>query len=254
MTLRKPILAGNWKMHNGPAEAERFFGEFLSAFSSREDRSVVFFPPAVSLAAARSAVQGRADIRLGVQNVFWEEKGAFTGEISCGMAVEAGAAVALVGHSERRQVFGETSEETARKVRAALAAGLAPMLCVGETLEEREAGRAAEVVEEQLRAVFEALDEADAERVVIAYEPVWAIGTGRTASPADAEQMHGSIRRLLAGWYGAEVAGRMAILYGGSVKPDNAEALLAAGDVDGVLVGGASLDPAGFARICGASS
>lgn len=254
MTLRKPILAGNWKLHHGPTEAERFFGEFLSALPTRDDRSVVIFPPAVSLAAARSAVQGRADIQLGVQNAFWEEKGAFTGEISCGMAMDAGATVALVGHSERRQVFGETSEETARKVRAALHVGLVPMLCVGETLEEREAGRAAQVVEAQLAAVFDGLPEGDAERVVIAYEPVWAIGTGRTASPGDAEEMHGSIRRLLSAWYGDEVAERMAILYGGSVKPDNAEALLAAGDVDGVLVGGASLDPAGFARICEASS
>jgi triosephosphate isomerase len=214
----------------------------------------VFFPPAVSLAAARSAVEGRSDIDFGVQNIYWEPKGAFTGETSAEMAVQAGAKLALVGHSERRHVFGETNDDTRRKVEAALRVGLAPMLCVGELLEEREAGRAVAVVEEQLQAVYADLSEDEAARVAIAYEPVWAIGTGRTASPADAREMHAAVRDFLARRYRAELSGRVPVLYGGSVKPDNAAELLAQEGVDGVLVGGASLDPAGFARICAASA
>jgi triosephosphate isomerase (TIM) len=246
----KPIFAGNWKMHLGPTEAERFFAAFLPACPHSENRSIAFFPAAVSLAPARAAVAGRGDISLGVQNLYWEAKGAFTGEISASMAVDAGARLALVGHSERRHVFGETSEDTRRKVSAALAAGLAPMLCVGELLDDREAGRAGAVVEEQLRAVFDALEEEEARRVLIAYEPVWAIGTGRTASPADAREMHAEVRSYLDGRYGPSVAAAAAVLYGGSVKPENAAELIAEEGVDGLLVGGASLDPAGFARIC----
>ena len=248
--LRKPIFAGNWKMHMGPSEAAAFFGDFLRACPASSSRSIAFFPPAVSLAAARAAVEGRADVSLGVQNIYWEAKGAFTGETSAPLAADAGATLVLVGHSERRHVFGETNDDTRRKVVAALAAGLAPMLCVGELLEEREAGQAASVVEAQLRAVFDELSESEAQQVLIAYEPVWAIGTGRTASPADAREMHAEVRRYLDRRYGAELAANMPVLYGGSVKPDNAAELIAQEGVDGVLVGGASLDAAGFARIC----
>jgi triosephosphate isomerase (TIM) len=251
--LKPPIFAGNWKMHMGPSEAEAFFASFLTAAPISAERSIAFFPPAVSLAAARTAVRGRTDISLGVQNIHWEAKGAFTGETSAAMAADAGAALVLVGHSERRHVFGETSEDTRRKVAAALGVGLVPLLCVGELLEDREAGRAAAVVEEQLGAVFEGLPEEDAARVLIAYEPVWAIGTGRTASPADAREMHAGVRDYFARHYGAEMAARAPVLYGGSVKPENAAELIAQEGVDGVLVGGASLDPAGFARICAAA-
>jgi triosephosphate isomerase len=237
-------------MHQGPAETRDFFSRFLSRYAANSDRTVAFFPPAVSLAAAGEAVASRPDILLGVQNIHWEEKGAFTGEISAKLAREAGARLALVGHSERRHLFGETLEETARKTRAALAAGLTPVLCVGETLEERERGDAAAVAEEQLAAALDGLQANDAAAVVVAYEPVWAIGTGLTASPADAEEMHASVRAFLVGRFGAQVGGAMPILYGGSVKPDNAAGLLAAREIDGLLVGGASLDPDGFARIC----
>jgi len=248
--IPRPVMAGNWKMNLGPEEARRFVGDLLRELPPVRGRSVALFPPAISFAAVKEAVGGREGILLGVQNVHWEGKGAFTGETSAGMAKEAGADLVLVGHSERRHLFGETPEETARKVRAVLDAGLVPVLCVGETLEEREAGRAAAVVEAQLRAVYDDLPAARAATVLIAYEPVWAIGTGRTASPADAAEMHAGIRAFLRERLGVEGAGEVPILYGGSVKPENAAELLAAGEVDGVLVGGASLDAAGFARIC----
>ena len=248
-----PILAGNWKMHMAPEEAERFLAAFLPLCAPSPERSVVFFPPAISLTAARAAGSARTDVGFGVQNVHWEAKGAFTGETSAPMAAAAGAEFVLIGHSERRHVFGETSEQTRLKVEAALGAGLRPMLCVGELLEDREAGRAAAVVEEQLTAVYDSLDTEGARRLCIAYEPVWAIGTGRTASPADAREMHAAVRAFLEGRVGAAVAAATPILYGGSVKPDNAAQLLAQEGVDGLLVGGASLDPEGFAEICRAA-
>jgi triosephosphate isomerase len=248
----KPVLAGNWKMNLGPSEAVRFFDEFLAVWQPRDDRSVVFFPPSISFAAAREAVRGRADVQLGVQNIHWERSGAFTGEISVGMAADAGASLALVGHSERRWVFGETTEETVRKVRAVLDGGLVPVLCVGEKIEERRAGRAEPVVSSQLDPVLEAVSMDEARSLVIAYEPVWAIGTGVNATPQDAGAMHRYVRDVLSRAYGHDIAQAVPILYGGSVKPDNAADLLAVDGVDGVLVGGASLDPHGFAKICGA--
>jgi triosephosphate isomerase len=255
MTLRRPVIAGNWKMNDGPRAARAFFESYLEIYRPRDDRTIVFFPPALSLAAVQESLRAadRSDIGVGVQNIYWEPSGAFTGEISAPIAAEAGAAFALVGHSERRHVFGETSEDTGRKLRAALDAGVVPVLCVGELLEEREAGRAAAVVEEQLAVALDGLPSERVARLLIAYEPVWAIGTGRTASPADAEEMHGRVRQWLARERGASTAAAVPILYGGSVKPENAGGLLAAGDVDGLLVGGASLDPAGFARISNAS-
>ena len=249
----RPVLAGNWKMNHGPAETARFFESFLALHEPRDDRSVVFFPPALSFAAAREAVRARPDVRLGVQNVHWEKGGAFTGELSVAMAADAGAELVLVGHSERRWVFGETSEEAAKKVRAVLDGGLVPVLCVGEKIEERRAGREEEVVEAQLRPVFDVLRSGDLTSLVIAYEPVWAIGTGETATPADAGAMHRAIRQAVRTAFGAEIAERLPILYGGSVKADNAAELLSTEGVDGVLVGGASLDPKGFAAICAAA-
>jgi triosephosphate isomerase len=249
---RTPVLAGNWKMNLGPVEAARFFDAFLAAHPPREDATVLFFPPALSLAAAREALRDRPDVRLGVQNVYWEASGAFTGEISVPLAAEAGAEYVLIGHSERRHVFGETTTQTVRKVRAVLDGGLVPVLCVGETLDERRAGRAEAVVEGQLLPVLATLTRDEAARLVVAYEPVWAIGTGETASPADADSMHRAVRARLASGFGRDGARAIPILYGGSVKPENAAELLGEPEVDGVLVGGASLDPAGFARICAA--
>jgi triosephosphate isomerase len=254
------MMAGNWKMNLGPSAACAYIERFTALHPAAAERTVIFFPPALSLAAVRDALGGRAaDIQVGVQNVYWEESGAFTGELSAPMAADAGAAFVLVGHSERRHLFGETIEDTVRKVRAVLAAGLMPVLCVGETIEERRAGRQEAVVAAQLEPVLATLEPvlatlepADAGRLLVAYEPVWAIGTGETASPADAAAMHAAVRGLIAARFGDEAAARIPILYGGSVKPDNAGELLAEPNVDGVLVGGASLDPAGFAAICAA--
>jgi triosephosphate isomerase len=249
----RPVLAGNWKMNHGPSETARFFADFLAMHAPADDRTVVFFPPAISFAAAKEATQGRPDVRLGVQNVYWEAGGAFTGELSVGMARDAGAELVLIGHSERRHVFGETSEETAKKVRAVLAAGLTPVLCVGETIEERRAERAEEVVAGQLAPVLEILSAGEIGELVVAYEPVWAIGTGVTATPQDAAAMHAAVRARLAQSFGQEAADAVPILYGGSVKADNAAELMSQPGVDGVLVGGASLDPGGFAAICRAA-
>ncbi|MGH7503000.1 MAG: triose-phosphate isomerase [Longimicrobiales bacterium] len=248
MTTLTPILAGNWKMNKAPLEARSFIQAFIAAYSPRHDRSVWFFPPCISLAAVRDAVTARQDLAIGVQNLHWEPAGAFTGEISAPMAAAAGAALALVGHSERRHVFGETDEQVGKKTIAAFAAGLLPIVCVGETLEERKAGRLEAVLGRQLDAVLAVLGEPDATRLVLAYEPVWAIGTGVNATPKDASNAHAWLRARVADRLGDRAAA-VPILYGGSVKPDNAAELLAAPDVDGLLVGGASLDPASFARI-----
>jgi triosephosphate isomerase (TIM) len=253
MAVRKPVLAGNWKMHKDPAAAREFFDLFLESYGARDDRTVIVFPPAVSLSAAVEAARGRPDVQFGVQNVYWERQGAFTGETSAVLAEGAGARYALVGHSERRHVFGESVDDTRRKCRAVLDAGMLPVLCVGETLDERREGRAEAVVAEQLDGVLAQISEADATRLLIAYEPVWAIGTGETASPDDAAAMHAAVRARLVSRFGEAAGEAIPILYGGSVKPDNAEQLLAAAGVDGVLVGGASLDPEGFALICAAA-
>jgi triosephosphate isomerase len=250
---RRPVLAGNWKMNHGPSETVRFFADFLNLAEPADDRTVVFFPPAISFAAAREALQGRPDVRLGVQNVYWEASGAFTGELSVGMAKDAGAELVLIGHSERRHVFGETSDETAKKVRAVLDGGLTPVLCVGETIEERRADRAEAVVAGQLAPVLSILSADEIGELVVAYEPVWAIGTGVTATPRDAAAMHRAVRERLAQAFGREAADAVPVLYGGSVKPDNAAELMSQPGVDGVLVGGASLDPRGFAAICRAT-
>ena len=249
--LRRPVLAANWKMHHGPVAARAFMADFLARYAPREDRTVVIFPPAISLAPVVEARADRTDILVGVQNVHVEEKGAFTGETSAPMAKEAGAKVVLVGHSERRHVFHETEAETARKCLLAFHLGLLPMLCVGERIEEREDGRTEEVVLRQLRAAIQLLPPGQIATMAIAYEPVWAIGTGRNATPEDASQVHAVLRGAL-----GELVGRMAeevpILYGGSVNPGNAKALLAAPGVDGLLVGGASLDPESWTAIAGA--
>ncbi|MEX0856240.1 MAG: triose-phosphate isomerase [Gemmatimonadota bacterium] len=250
--MRK-VVAGNWKMNHGMAATRGFLDRLDLADSELEAVLVLLFPPAISIGVARGALRPGSQIRLGVQNVHEAEHGAFTGETSAEMAVEAGAAYALVGHSERRHLFGETGPDTLRKVAAARRAGLVPVLCVGETLVERQAGRLATVIVEQLDAVLG--DEREAGSVergdpfLLAYEPVWAIGTGETATPADASEAHGILRLHLEERIGVDRARAISILYGGSVSPENAGELLRAPDVDGVLVGGASLDPGSFARI-----
>lgn len=247
-TIHTPVIAGNWKMHKGPVATHEFFEEFREVYHPHEDRTIIFFTPAISLTAAVEGLGDRADIDVGVQNIHWEAQGAFTGELSARMAWEAGARYTLVGHSERRHLFGETDEQAALKVRAALDADLTPMLCVGETLEERRAGRVQDVIVRQLEAVAAALSPERLLRILVAYEPVWAIGTGVNATPEDASAAHAVLRQRLHDIVGDAAAG-IPILYGGSVKPDNAAALLHAPEVDGLLVGGASLDPRGFATI-----
>ena len=247
--MRAPIFAANWKMHHGPKAARDFVAQFLKAYPRRDDRTVILAPSAVSIEAVASGLGDRREILTGVQNIWTEPKGAFTGECSAPMAKEAGAQVVIVGHSERRHVFGETIEQTALKCLRAFEAGMTPMLCVGEKIEQREAGTTEAVVIEQLRGGLARLDKEQILQMPIAYEPVWAIGTGKTATPADASAVHKVIRRTLTELAGAGAA-KTAILYGGSVNESNAAALLAANDVSGLLVGGASLDPAGWARIC----
>lgn len=251
MNLPTPIFAGNWKLNHGVAETRDFFRRFLDRVAPSHPGTIAIFPPALALTTAAEVASGRDDILLGVQNIHWEPSGAFTGEISGVLAREAGASLVLVGHSERRHVFGETDEESGRKVRAALDAGLVPVLCVGETLEERESGQAFDRVARQIVVGTEAVRDDDLEQLVVAYEPVWAIGTGRTAAPSDASDMHQKIRETLGQRWG-DAGSLRPVLYGGSVKPDNASQLLAAPGVDGLLVGGASLDPAGFAAIAAA--
>jgi triosephosphate isomerase (TIM) len=245
---RSLLYAANWKMHHGPAAARTFVERFLELTRPAEGRRLWFFPPAVSIAATCEAADGRPDITVGAQNVHWEPKGAFTGELSVPLVMEFGARAALVGHSERRHLFGETDEQVGRKVAAVLKAGITPLVCVGETLAEREAGRTEQVVVRQVDSVLERVPSAEWSRVVVAYEPVWAIGTGRNATPDDAAQVHGLIRFEL-GRRGVTV--RVPILYGGSVNKGNVLALLARPELDGVLVGGASLEPEGWAELVG---
>ena len=245
---RPLIYAANWKMYHPPAIAEAFAARFLELTAPREQRSLWFFPPAVSLQAVSRAMAKRADVQVGAQNVHWEEKGAFTGETSCAMVQGAGGRGALVGHSERRHLFGETDAETARKVRALFAAGLQPMLCVGEKLDERESDRTEAVVARQLDAVLDGLPAEQAAALVIAYEPVWAIGTGKVARPADAAAVHAFIRTV---FQRHGVRTPVPVLYGGSVNAGNALGLVSEPEIDGVLVGGASLDAESWAEIVG---
>jgi triosephosphate isomerase (TIM) len=240
--MRSLLFAANWKMHLGPADARAYMSTFLSEYQDQVDRQVWFFPPAVSLETVSTAVRGRNYLLAGAQDIHWEPKGAFTGAISGPLAAQAGARAVLVGHSERRHVFGETDAETGKKVAAALSAGLYPVLCIGETLAQRDAGDTIKVVTRQLEA---ALGAGIDPKVTIAYEPVWAIGTGRNATPKDAAEVHRAIRA----WMKNRATGATRILYGGSVNLKNAAELLAERELDGVLVGGASLDPHGWAEL-----
>ena len=247
--MQAPIFVANWKMHHGPRAAREFTAEFLTMYPKHSGRSVVLCPSAVAIEAVAMSLRDRPDILTGVQNIWTEPKGAFTGECSAPMAREAGAAIALVGHSERRHVFGETNEQAALKCLRAFEAGLTPILCVGETIAQREGGTTESVVIEQLQAGLSKLSPQQVLAMPIAYEPVWAIGTGKTATPADASAVHAVIRRTLTEIAGSGAA-KIPILYGGSVNEANAATLIASRDVAGLLVGGASLDPASWARVC----
>ena len=243
--MRPLVFAGNWKMNVGPVEAREYLRAFFAAGEMPHERSVWFFPPAVSLEAVAQGVSGHRNVSAGSQDIYWESKGAFTGAISGPLAKQAGAALTLIGHSERRHVFGETDEQTGKKVAAAIGAGLHPVLCVGETLEQREAGDTLKVVTRQLEAALGGRD--GKARVTVAYEPVWAIGTGRNATPQDAAEVHRAIR----GWLKdhAVTAPPFVVLYGGSVNLKNVAELLAEHELDGVLVGGASLNPRDWAQL-----
>ncbi|MCK5448030.1 MAG: triose-phosphate isomerase [Gemmatimonadetes bacterium] len=243
----KPMFAANWKMHLGPDETETFVDRFGALHSARQDARVVFFPPYLSVGAFLASARTRPDLGVGVQDVHQEVNGAHTGAVSAPMAKQAGAGWALAGHSERRREFGDDDVTVAAKVARILEADLRPVLCVGETLEEREAGALEAVLSRQIEIVLASLAPDSLSLLTYAYEPVWAIGTGRTASPDDAAQAHTVVRREIGRCGGRDDA---VILYGGSVKPGNIEELLEAPGVDGVLVGGASLDPESFAAIC----
>jgi triosephosphate isomerase len=247
--MERPVFAANWKMNHGPTQARAFVAAFTARWTPRTDRTVIFFPPALSVTSVVHALGSRKDIGVGVQNIWTEDKGAFTGENSAPMAKDAGARYVLVGRSERRHVFGETDEQTALKCVAAVRAGLTPILCVGELLAERESGKTLDVVKRQLTTGLGSLDGDTLATMAIAYEPVWAIGTGKTATPDDASEVHAELRGLLEVRVGARAA-EIPILYGGSVNATNARPLLAAPEVGGLLVGGASLDVDSWLAIC----
>lgn len=248
--MRQQIFAANWKMNHGPTAAAGIVTELRQRWR-RFDVEMIIFPPALSFAAARAAAGDPSPFRFGVQNVYVAEKGAFTGENSAPMAKDAGADYVLVGHSERRHVFGETDAETADKCAIVERSGMTPLLCVGETLDQRNRGETSDVVTRQLRAGLSKLDQIELTTSVIAYEPVWAIGTGRNATPEDAAETHGVLRAALRDLVG-DRAEEVRILYGGSVTAANVEQIVAAENVDGVLVGGASLEPDSWLSICSA--
>lgn len=246
--MRKPIIAGNWKMHKTVAEAAALANDLGKIISPTDSVEVVLCPPFTALQPLAAAAKSFG-FKLGAQNVFWETQGAFTGEISPVMVKEIGCEYVIIGHSERRQYFGETDETVNKKIKASLAQGLTPIVCVGESLEQREANQTETLVESQVKGALTGIPAGQAAGMVIAYEPIWAIGTGRTASADDANAVCSLIRRTVAGLYDQTVAAKVRIQYGGSVKPDNIGELMAKSDIDGALVGGASLEAATFAKI-----
>jgi triosephosphate isomerase (TIM) len=246
--MRRPVMAGNWKMYKTQAEARAYFAAFVPLVSGTTHCDIVIAPPFTALSAAAEATRGTA-ISIAAQDVGWEAEGAFTGQVSALMLIEAGCRAALVAHSEIRQFCAETDERACRKVKSALSAGLTPILCVGEVLAEREAGKTQEVLDRQFHGGLAALTGSEFSRIILAYEPVWAIGTGRTATPEIAAEAHRFLRRQAAMMFTPELASGLRILYGGSVKPDNIKGLMAQEEIDGALVGGASLKPEVFASI-----
>jgi len=246
--MRIPFIAGNWKMFKTVSEAVVFVKELRTAVKDADRVEIVLAPPFTALHAVAEAARN-TNIGVAAQNLYWEREGAFTGEVSPDMVREAGAEFAILGHSERRRLFGESDAIVNRKTMAAIGAGLTPIVCIGETLEEREREETLAVLDRQIKDGLDRIAAEQLAEIVLAYEPVWAIGTGRTATAAQAGQAHAHIRTRLRQWFGADAAERCHIIYGGSVKPDNIRELIAEADVDGALVGGASLDVRGFADI-----
>jgi len=246
--MRKKVLAANWKMHKTPDETSEYFRDFLPLVSGHDRDEIVVCPSYTSAAAAIEAARG-SNVAIGVQNVHWKADGAYTGEISAPMLLCLGATHVIIGHSERRQYFGETDDTVNLRLKTALESGMTPICCVGEVLEEREAGMTDDVLRRQCTRAFHAISAKKAAKLVIAYEPVWAIGTGKTATPEIAAEAHAVIRQEAGRVFGEDFAGKLRILYGGSVKPENSSALMAQEEIDGALVGGASLDPKSFAAI-----
>jgi triosephosphate isomerase len=245
---RKKFIAGNWKMNTTLDEARSLAKSVVDTVGKNSDVDVAVCPPYTSLLAVAEILKG-STVKLGAQDVHWEAKGAFTGKISCSMLKSVGVTYVIVGHSEQRQYFGETDETVNKKSKAVLAAELLPVICVGETLDERKSGKMNAVIERQTRGAFEGIAAADALKCTIAYEPVWAIGTGETATPQQANEAHIFIRKIVSQIYGDQIANALRIQYGGSMKPDNAKSLLAQSDVDGGLIGGAALKASDFAGI-----
>ena len=246
--MRTKLIAANWKMHKTPDETRAFFRDFLPLVADHSRDQIVVCPPYTSVAPAIEAARG-SSVAMGVQNVHWKAEGAYTGEISAAMLLCLGVTHVIVGHSERRQYFGETDDTVNLRLKTALEAGLTPICCVGEVLEEREAGLTDDVLRRQCVRAFHAISAKKAAKLVVAYEPVWAIGTGKNATPELASQAHAVIRQEAVAVFGEEFAAKLRILYGGSVKPENASVLMAQEEIDGALVGGASLDPKSFAAI-----
>jgi len=244
----KKLIAGNWKMNKTITEGVSFIQEYVGKIQEKPQRGILLCVPYTMLHAVSKVTEG-TNIWVGTQDVYFENEGAFTGAISPAMIKDAGATWTLVGHSERRVIFKETNEVINKKLKAALTHQITPMLCIGESLEEREAGKLEVILTTQLKEGLVGLSEEEVKKIFIAYEPVWAIGTGKTATPQDADEAHGIIRKLLASFYNEELANNKFVLYGGSVRPDNIDELIAISNVDGVLVGGSSLDVDGFARI-----
>jgi triosephosphate isomerase len=246
--MRKKLIAANWKMYKTPDPTREFFRDFLPLVSGHNRDEIVVCPPDVDLVAALESAKG-SNVAIGGQNVHWRPEGPFTGETSTAMLLALGVTHVIIGHSERRQYFGETDDTVNLRLKAALEAGLIPICCVGEVLEEREAGLTDDVLRRQCVRAFHAVSAKKAANLVVAYEPVWAIGTGKTATSELAGEAHAVIRREATEIFGEDFAAKLRILYGGSVKPDNASALMAEEEIDGALVGGASLDPKSFAAI-----
>jgi triosephosphate isomerase len=246
--MRTKVMAANWKMYKTPDQTREFFHAFLPLVSGQTRDEIVVCPPFLDLPAALEAAKG-SNVAIGAQNVHWKEEGAFTGETSVAQLSAWGVKHVIIGHSERRQYFGETDDTVNLRLKTALEAGFTPICCVGEVLEEREAGMTDDVLRRQCMRAFHAISIKKAARLIVAYEPVWAIGTGKTATPEIAAEAHAVIRKQATEIFGDEFAGNLRILYGGSVKPDNVSALMAQEEIDGALVGGASLDPKSFAAI-----
>ncbi len=246
--MRTPFIAGNWKMYKTVAEAVKYVKELRGLVKDLEGVEIVLAPPFTALHAAAEAARN-SNVGIAAQDMYWEREGAYTGQVSASMIREAGAEHVIIGHSERRTLFGETDTTVNQKVVAACAAGLCPIACVGETLDQRERNETFDVLDRQIRQGLDALTSDQIGQLVIAYEPVWAIGTGRNATATQAGEAHGHIRKRLRQWFGPEAAEVCHIIYGGSVKPDNIESLIAQPDVDGALVGGASLDVRSFLEI-----